>query len=287
MKFAPVETYRYVGLGSVAFVDCRTIHRAFGITDIISIEGTNAPLVQTRFERNKPFRCVDLRFGMTWDILPTIDFDQPSIVWMDYDDQIRRSMANDLATIARTLAAGSFLVITFATSFPSPGDERDLVLSELLNAFPEFLTDDFSAARFLGDGLARFGQLVFGELLAKELSDADAGRPEDERRKPEQVCFFRYRDGAWMCTVGWMVVTPASRPAFDAGAFDALPYVRSGKEPVIIRVPLITPLEIRELERHLPHNIDDEEISWIPAGDRSAFAANYRYLPNLAVVEPV
>ena len=90
-----------------------------------------------------------------------------------------------------------------------------------------------------------------------------------------------------MCTVGWVIVTDESRPQFDACAFGSLPFVHSTDVPVVIRVPLVTPHEVREMERHLPGNIEDEDISWIPSADRSAFHAYYRYLPNLAVVEPV
>ena len=44
MRFAPIETYQYIGFGSVAFVDFRMVHKELGIKGLVSIEVISAKL---------------------------------------------------------------------------------------------------------------------------------------------------------------------------------------------------------------------------------------------------
>ncbi len=68
--FEPVKNYRYVGFGSTTFADFILIHRALNITDMISIEKRTD--YQARFDFNKPFDCVDMKYGTSSEILPEL-----------------------------------------------------------------------------------------------------------------------------------------------------------------------------------------------------------------------
>lgn len=287
MRFGPIENYRYIGFGSVAFIDYRLFHRALGISDMISIEGTEDEVIRDRFRRNAPFSHVSLEFGMSWEVLPNIDMSRPCIVWLDYDDQLSRKMAADLGTVARKVPDGSLVAITFTTSYPTDKNERAAELARLKGDFPEFLPEDTPPQSFEKDGLAKFGRQAFGGLFQQALADADAGRPENEQRKARQVCFFRYKDGAWMTTVVWVIASDAALAEYEACRFGDLPFVKTGDEPFVIKVPLVTPYETRELERRLPDPTASDEVNWIPQRDRTAFSYMYRYLPNFAPFEPI
>lgn len=286
MRFASLESYQYVGFGSVAFVDFRMIHRALGIKEMLSIEGSDDDAEQERFRKNKPYDGLKLEFGNSSSVLPNIDFEKKSIVWLDYDDLLTRSMATDLGIVARNIVSGSFLGVTFTADFPADRATRDGALDRLKAQFPEFVPEDAKAGQFVGPGIAEFGRATLGALLGKALEDADAGRPSDQKRQAIQVCFFRYADGAPMATVGWIVVAAADLDAFEASNLQALPFYRSGSDSFRIRMPLVTPYEIREMERTLPDLDAAANLNWIPLKERKAFGDIYRYLPHFAVMEP-
>lgn len=287
LRFAPIEQYRYVGFGSVAFVDFKMVHRSLGIKHLTSIEDVKTDADRNRFKYNKPFRNIILRFGHSSSILPTIDFSHKSIVWLDYDGALSRSIANDIASIARRSPSGTFIAATFTTLFPKDSVNASAELGRLKDDFPEYLGDDAKPITFQNGRLhAQFGRRVLGDLLDKAISDADAGETDPHKRRAAfQVCFFRYKDGAWMATVGWVIVSEADLDVFQSCHLDNLPFAATGAEPFKIQVPLVTPLEVREMERRLPNLAAASMLDWIPEAERSAFASMHRYLPNFSVTE--
>lgn len=293
IRFAPIETYQYIGFGSVAFVDFRMVHKALGIKDLVSIEAIDKEAEEdnderTRFEKNKPYAGLTLHFGHASTILPTLDLSKRSIIWLDYDGALSRSMANDLATVGRHGQSGTFVAVTFTIAFPTNHSARENELKRLKEDFPDRLADDTKANAFDGAKFAEFGRSTLGALLEKAVSDADAGEPDlAKKRSVHQLCFFKYKDGAPMVTIGWMIVAGADVSSFDACHFDALPFVRAGSTEFRIKIPLVTPLEIHEMERRMPNLTDATDLDWIPAQERKDFGSVYRYLPHFSVVEQV
>lgn len=286
LAFAPIETYQYVGFGSVSFVDFRLYHRALGIMDMTSIELGGDEAVEERFQKNVPFSGISMRFGHSSEVLPTIDFDKPSIVWLDYDDRLTRSMAADLGSVARTIKSGSFVGVTFAAPFPTDKSQREAEMGRLKGDFPESLGDDADPKMMLKDGLAKFGRSALGNLLSQALRDADVGKDQADQRQAEQVCFFRYADGMQMVTVGWVIVANRDVETLARCRFSDLPFVRNNDAAFQITVPMVTATEVREMERLLPGSADDMTLEWIPIEARRAFVSLYRYLPHYANFEP-
>lgn len=166
------------------------------------------------------------------------------------------------------------------------GAIQEAELVRLQNHFPEYITDETKPSELENAGLASRARMAFSELFNRALSDADVLKEPADKRTAEQVIYFRYRDGAPMCTIGWVIVSDNTRASFDASAFEGLQFHRSGEDAFVIRIPKVTPFEIREMERLLP-NLEDAEIEWIPPSDRRDFASLYRYLPTFGSVEPV
>lgn len=286
MRFGKIEEYQYVGFGSVAFIDHRMMHRSTGMSNMISVEGSADPVVQQRFRNNVPLGCIAMQFGMSHELLPNFDFKVPSIIWLDYDDQISRSMINDLQVIGQNIVAGSFIAVTFTVSYPSDPTKRKEELERLRAHFPDFINDDVKPSQLEGTGLCEVSRQAFSASFERALADADVLKPQNEKRRLKQVCYFRYRDGAPMCTLGWIVIDDQSAQAYEDAAFDTLTFYRDGSIPFNIRIPKVTPLEIREIERRLP-DWQSADIHWIPEGERRDFADLYRYLPTFAMVEPL
>lgn len=185
--------------------------------------------------------------------MPTLDLAKRSLVWLDYDGALSRSMANDLATVGRYAASGTFVGVTFAASFPTANPGRENELKRLKEEFPDSLADDTKPVTLDGAKFGEFGRSALGALLEKAVSNADAGEQDAGKiRSVRQICFFKYKDNAPMITIGWLVVAASDLPTFDACKFEALPFVRADTVPFVIKIPLVTPLEVREMERRLP-----------------------------------
>jgi len=290
IRFAPIDTYQYVGFGSVAFIDFKMVHRSLGIVDLISIEDAQTHEERVRFRRNNPMRHIDLRFGNSSAVLPALDFSKRSLVWLDYDGALTRSMANDMASIASTAASGSFVAVTLTTNFRHPNEQRLQEEFERLKAeFPEFVNANTKVITFQNmDRHAEFARNALGSLLQTALTNADAGLPDpDDRRNAYQVCYFRYSDGAPMITIGWLIVDQKDYPTMLDCEISALHFYRDGDAAFRIKMPLVTPMEIREMERRLPNITAPEVLKWIPQKERAAFFAMHRYLPSFGNVEPI
>ena len=135
MRFAPIETYQYIGFGSVAFVDFRMVHKALGIKDLISIEDTDDESERERFRNNNPYAGLMLHFGNSSGVLPALDYSKRSLVWLDYDGALSRSMANDLAAVGRQAKSGTFVAVTFTTAFPPTNPARENELKRMKEEF--------------------------------------------------------------------------------------------------------------------------------------------------------
>ncbi|WP_406720379.1 hypothetical protein RPE78_09195 [Thioclava litoralis] len=286
MRFEHIDQYRYIGMGSVGFVDHRVFHRGLGLSDMISIEAASDESVQERFIRNVPLACIDLKFGHTSKILPKLDFDKKCVCWLNYDDRLSSSMSADIATIGSRLQSGSFLAVTFACGIPTESKGASAEMKRLREEFPALVSEGAKQSEFEGKRYADLGRRALGNSLERSLIEMDATLPLEDRRVSSQVCYFRYRDGAAMCTVGWVVYKRSEEEVFKDCAFDQLSYYRNADNDFVIKVPKFTPFEISQLERLVPTG-HVPDLPWLKEADRSAFQQIYRYLPSFGVFEPV
>jgi hypothetical protein len=109
-KVARLDSYQYVGFGSIYFTDFSLFHRELGIGSMVSIEHDLAN--RPRFEFNQPFASVQLEFGESSEVLPTLDWRQRALVWLDYDSALDAGVPGDVATVVSEAAAGSVLLVT-------------------------------------------------------------------------------------------------------------------------------------------------------------------------------
>jgi hypothetical protein len=108
--FDKVENYQYIGFGSTYFSDFILFHRALGITKMISIEKDKEN--KERFMFNRPFRCVELEFGKSNEVLPKLNWDAKSILWLDYDDKLDNHVLSDVRFFCINASPGSVIVLS-------------------------------------------------------------------------------------------------------------------------------------------------------------------------------
>lgn len=255
-----VSQYRYIGMGSMWYVDHRLIHRRLDIQDMVSIERESV----ARAHFNCPFQCIRVEEGDTTPVLRDLDLEEkPVIVWLDHDSELNGPAIDDCQIVVESVPCGSVVMVTVNAH---PGqlrghhdeDNNELAKEEvLMSNWEEYLRLPLSsdAANHVG----------FSDTVAEILINAarhqmvEAGR-ENEEFVP--LMAFSYRDTSPMVTVGGMICNGETRERLRrCSPWDKLDYVLPiGDELSVyeIDVPPLTSKEKAELDQHLPR---DEEFT--------------------------
>jgi hypothetical protein len=107
--FDQVSEYTYIGMGSLYFNDFTLFHRLLNFRKMISIESSDKEKYQKRFDFNKPFRSIDIKFGRTSSELPKLKWKDKAIVWLDYDGKIETECISDIVLLCANAVSGSFI----------------------------------------------------------------------------------------------------------------------------------------------------------------------------------
>ena len=286
-EFARVDSYRYVGFGSTYFSDFTLFHKALGITTTLSIEKDRDK--EQRFLFNKPFSCVDIEFGHSNAVLPTLSWDARTILWLDYDNKLDGEALTDIGFFSSNAIAGSVLVVTVDAD-PEDIGEEDIGENRLhllkTRVGEEKVPADIVIGALDGWGLAAVSRRIINTEILETLNDRNGGSPNGMRVMYKQLFNFHYADGAKMLTVGGLLYDEGQQDIVAKCGFDSLSFIRSEDEEYRIEVPSLTFKEIRHLNTQLP--VDDPttlDAPSVPPQDLAAYHKLYRYFPTFVDAE--
>ncbi len=286
VRFEDPARYAYIGMGAYYFSDFILMHKVLGINNMFSIE--QDPENPTRYTWNRPFNCIQMKFGTTYKVLPELAvFDErPVIVWLDYYGYLDDLKLGDIGLIASKCQAGSALIVTVNGGTPGTNKGK-------LKEFEAALSKNYRPATY-GTSLAsddKFGELCRNAItmrLQSALSDRFAGEVHAVRMR--QIFNFRYRDGMQMATYGWLF--PSEEQDEHLNREPKLlqtANISNDERAVKIDAPTLTFKEIAYLKGRLPDPVDPAEFPLDPAHITSdlinSFASVYRYFPSFANIE--
>jgi putative O-methyltransferase len=287
-EFGTVSSYRYVGFGSTYFSDFSLFHKTLGIQNMVSIEKDVSN--RKRFEFNRPFNCIKMMFGDSSEILPSLNWNAKTILWLDYDGPLAPSMLADVRFFCGSAQAGSFIVVT-VNAEPYELGQDNLRMEELLRVFGrERIPPDFKEQELSGWGTSRvFRRILTAEILAT-LSERNGGLAKDNKMQYGQLFDFCYKDGDRMLTIGGLIFDQSQKTIYAKCGFEQLEFLRSSlksdSKPRLIEVPKLTYREIRHLDRQLPRPKSKRLTSPnVPLNDIKQYETNYRYFPTFAETE--
>jgi len=296
--FHPLEDYKYIGFGALYFADFYLIHRQLGVKNMLSIEKSHSKDTQTRYNFNKPFKCIDIEFKPSSVILPRLKWVEPSIVWLDYTSVLNDEVLSDLDTVLKNVVSGSFIIISVnadAEEFePSPDDDPE---KSRLDFFIKAIGKRKLPRELKNNQITNLGlPKAYAQIISKEIETTLFERNSGSSSKEiifEQLFSFKYKDGKPMYTFGGLVIESDQKKIVDDIKFDELHFIRRGEDVFEIEVPNLTFKEIKFLESLLPGGIDDkgkikdlEKLTQndpkIPEKDIVKFAKIYQYFPTFA-----
>jgi len=275
-RIVDVPRMRYVGMGSVYFADFSLFHRRLGISEMHSIEHAGTEALQERLKFNRPYHT-NLHFTVTSDALPTIPWDMPSLVWLDYDGKLSDRILTDLEIVVSTCSVPTVLVVTVNVE-PGHHEGRydDFVSNVSEELLPAYVRSDADlAGRKMGD----VSRNVMSVLVHDSLAIRNGVLSPEERILAPQLLHFRYKDGARMLTVAWLLHSANWQERVASCNLSELPFTSQGDEPFEISVPKLTVRETLHLDSQLPAS-GTISSPGVAAADLTAYSRLYRYLPS-------
>jgi len=290
-RVAPLKEYQYVGFGSIYFTDFRLFHRTFGMEQMISIEGNEQDEARVRY--NRPYDCVDVRMGMSYNVLPHLDWSQRAIVWLDYDHELARYVLADLDLVCSRVVSGSVIAVTLdgeTKRLKAPktitDEERQEWPTKRRKQFErlvgaERVSPELRQRDLQGKRLTNTYRRVLTDQLTDTFRSKNLGEDEPDRWHFRQIFNFLYADNAQMMTVGWIVYQQRDSDLIDRCQFDTSPFCRGCGTPLEIKIPNLTLREMRGLDRYLPTGRNDDGFKQIPVPDREKelYREIYRFFP--------
>ncbi len=280
-----VESYRYVGFGSIYFSDFILFHKSLGIKQMISIEREQAD--EPRLNFNRPYKCIDILFGESTQILPKLSWQERSILWLDYDKPLNQSMLADVSFFCSQARSGSVILVSTNVE-PGSSDSPGTRLKNLKNKVgSDKVPIDIEDKSLRVWGTAIASQRILSNEIAQSLSIRNGLLSMEDKLHFFHLFNFHYKDGAKMLTMGGIVHDNQDRIAIQRCAFERLDFYRDqNDEPFLIEVPKLTHREIRHLDAQLP---TEDPLSLdapgIPPKQLRDYLQMYRYFPNYAEID--
>lgn len=207
-----LSKYRYLGLGSMWFVDFVLAHRLIGMANMWSIEREEEA---DRAEFNKPYDCIEIKRGAVSSVLAGMskdDWSVPSIAWLDYDGRFDDDVREDCEQFLRNAAVGSIFLVSVnahRNSYrPGVGADREPSIKTLRSMLGDAVHPG-SAQGKQDVSLQEFPALL-GKSLLNYMSGVVRGSGRETDQMPDRfVPLFDlyHEDNAPMVTVGGIVVS--------------------------------------------------------------------------------
>jgi len=290
-EFGRLDAYRYIGFGSLYFMDFVLFHKLLGFKSMVSIENEEDATKQRRFDYNLPYKHVKMEFGSSSTVLPRLPWDVRSIVWLDYDGRLNRSVLQDIAYVVSKAVSGSMLLISANASLPSSQTEDGQTASRKpldqleaqigLEKIPAGLQDSDLA----GWNVAKILRSVIDSEIADTLVTVNRTRSAGAKLVYRQLFNFHYQDGARMLTVGGILYDEGQEANLAKCGFNQLDFFRDGDMPYKIETPLLTYKEMRRIDTLIPLEAHDFANIPIPESEIQKYIDFYRYLPHFAETE--
>ena len=285
---SPLPKYQYVGFGAISFKDFALVHQRLGVTDMTSIEKVVEG--KKRFDFNRPYSCITIKWGDSAQVLPTLAWRKRSIVWLDFDKVLDAKKLGDIATVVTSVKSGSILAVTVDVDPDrvEKGPDMPALRMELLrgNVGDAKIPRGTKAIDLAKWGMGRVCRDIIHNEIVRALSDRNAPQPESGRLAYHQLFNFHYADKAKMLTVGGYFVDASEESRLPPAHFQDLDFISFDRDPYLIEVPVMTWREATYLNERLPRSAPKvPHPKWLPDDERQRYGKVYRHFPTYLEAE--
>ena len=281
----PGKDCTYIGLGSPFFIDFKIIHKELNIKNMINIEKKKGDI--KRFEFNKPFSCINLKWGDTTSVLPSLNWQGRKIIWLDYDSSLRSYMFEDIDTIFSNIKSESFFLFSSNSTLPRYDNSQEEGLAKFKEDFEGKSPDGITKSDMTPKKSPYLIRKMIYDRIDYILSLRNAALQEDEHLVYHQLLNIIYKDGAPMITTGGYIIKKII-PSISQVQVNKLRYIRNEEDFLDLQSPIVTSQEIDLMNNYLPNFysrfIKLKKINFIPQEEREKYFNTYRYHPNFVEI---
>jgi hypothetical protein len=250
---------------------------------------------QARFDFNKPYDCVRMKYGASGEVLPQLSWDKRAIVWLDYDGRLTDSVLQDISYVTSVVSSGSVLIVTVnAEGYRSPKRKS---IEEITKIQRHRFKDDsgfdlppgIGCTHLQGIEMAKTCRSLIEEKIGITLRDRNGLRSKETQMQYRPLLNFVYRDGAQMLTVGGIFYQAGDESVLAQCQFEDLGFATSKSDELYqINLPVMTIRERHYLDQRLPAGTCNEALSiGLQQDEIENYVRLYRYCPSFAEVELV
>ena len=241
-----LSAYRYIGFGSIWFVDFSLVHRALGIDDMLSFEAASSREKRVNF--NIPFECVKVKLGTYSDKFAELTWEKKQLIWLDYDGVLQAEMFTDLRQTVSQVPSKSIMLLSVNADPSQLREAGNDVASQEVR-----LRDTVGAANLPSDAHGRMGRNLFPELVGEiwnnAFENAVAERPGFTYRPLVNIA---YADGVPMVTCGGMILSDEDAATLATVALEDFAYLAPRESQFVLSVPHLTPREKLRFDQLVP-----------------------------------
>lgn len=271
-----LKDYQYIGMGAKYFVDFMMFHREFGFSKMLSIEADSTN--EDKYDFNKPLKCIEMVLGHSSEALHMINWleYEKNIVWMDYDNQLKSYMLDDMLTIISKLKSGSMFFISY---------NNNLSKSERLDKFKQnlahFCPHDIDAKNLTDLSRDAYTKQIINNVINKIISDINGPKNEEDFIFYQQLVYFKYKDGADMITFGGIILNKEDKEKFENFELTLEFVVQDiNAPPYSLIIPPLTYKEMSFFLERLPcTDIDQIKLQGFNDEQLNQILKLYRYYP--------
>ncbi len=273
-----IDDYQYIGFGASFFVDFNLFHKGLGIKKMISIEGNVSPEGKKRCDYNKPFSCIKLESGKSYEVLPKLNWDLKTIAWLDYDKGLQNYMIDDIDTYCRNVKENGLLFISLRNEF------IEKTIEDFKSKFDLFLPSKFDVEDFEPFNTQITLRKIFLNVIENVIVESQSSLDVEDRLIFKQFFNLTYQDGIEMFTFGGIFIKKSEAATFNQYHFLNKNFISQDEAVVNISFPIITNKEYHLLNSLLPdleNNYDENpQIEFIPSKHRKTYKYIYLYYPS-------
>jgi len=191
-KEIPLSKYLYIGFGSIYYYDFILFHKMLNMNKLLSIDDKSTI---KRFNFNRPYDFISFKNKISTDFLSEYDWKQNSLLWLDYDDELKDIVLSDIKIIAKNCKKKDFLIITLNAYCEKYGTKRKQARENFYREFGTYVSQERKDKKYYAP---KNFPLLLQDVIMKYLMTMS----EYRNIRFYKLFSFRYEDRSPMFTIG-------------------------------------------------------------------------------------
>lgn len=268
--------YQYIGFGGVSFTDFKLFHKELNIDKLTSIEGGDFSAEKVQF--NAPFSFIKIINDLSTNALKSINLQEKSLVWLDYDGTLDDYMFQDIQLLFSKLPEGSIYLITCNRELKSKGSGKEYSVSEFEDKFGNLVPFGIKKSDFAGENNYKTIKKMVSDVISQTLNSRN--KTQKENLEFQQLYNLKYNEnrGAKMFTFGGVI----TEKNYDKNNFDLdnFTFINTDNIAYNLKIPNLTLKEIELINNYFDDEKNLLSKNIIELKDIKSYKKTYRYLPK-------